>query len=140
MFFFPSRAPHCRRSRSPVDPVAAVGVAAEDARDLRDGSGNPEHRQRTFVGPEPRRASGGTAHPIIISKDRPMVFDIDFETAVIELARVRVRREFQQDREGNHALDEASSEVKLIASSLIIRRTVSYVPSPNRVSTCSRTS
>src|SRR2546427_3894413 len=99
---------HRGAHRSPVDPVSAIRVPTEDARDLRDGSGNPQHDERTFVGPEPGGASRGTAHPVVVSKDRAVAFDIDFETAMIELAGVRVRRELQEDGERDDPLQETA--------------------------------
>src|SRR5206468_7368586 len=99
---------HRGAHRSPVDAVCAKRVPTEDARDLRDGSGNPQHDERAFVGPEPGGASRGTAHPVVISKNRSVAFDIDFETAMIELAGVGVRRELQEDGERDDPLQETA--------------------------------
>src|SRR5207245_7890787 len=95
-----------RGRRSPVNSISAIRVTPKDTRDLRDGSRNPEHGKRAFVRPEPGGASRRSAHPVVVSKDRAVPFDIDLETTVIELARVGVRRKLEEDWERDDPIQE----------------------------------
>src|SRR3989442_5448749 len=132
LMFCSSRASR-RRRRSPVDPVSAMCVASKDARNLRDGSRDPEHRQRTLVRPEPGGTSRGTAHPVVVPKDRAVAFDINLETAVIEVPRVGVRRKLHKDRERDGPLLELPEcrEVGRLAPPQPANRSVSSVAAPS---------
>src|SRR3989442_1209398 len=107
-------------------------VVAEYIKEINGTDRNPEHGKRAFVRPEPRGASRGSAHPVVVSKDRAVAFDIDLETTVIELARVGVRREFQEDWERDDPLQEPAEgrEVDRLVPHHSTDRFVSSVAEP----------
>src|SRR3989441_7684723 len=56
--------------------------------------------------PEPGGAPRWAAHPVVVAHHRPAFLDIHLEPAVVVLPRIGVRRELQENREREPAVDE----------------------------------